>query len=184
MRRLSLRSLLLLASIVFAIFVVGAISLLTYIVVADGITSVSEDVSHRVAAGVEQVAGLQSRVASDQAQAEGLVGPAEQARARQLVIDNLRAIYGNRGPTEHADTVRVLEAARGVSLALEAPDRLVGARDLRPQELDGERLAELSVHGAVDRAHAAAPDHEADAIEGREHRPGREIFVRHESSQS
>jgi signal transduction histidine kinase len=100
MRRLSLRSLLLIASIVFAIFVVGAISLLTYVVVADGITSVSENVSHRVAAAVDQVARLQSRLASEQVTSEGLTGTVAESRAHSLLIENLKSIYMNRGSAE------------------------------------------------------------------------------------
>jgi signal transduction histidine kinase len=100
MRRLSLRSLLLIASIVFAIFVVGAISLMTYVVVAEGITSVSEDVAQRVSSAVAQVSRLQSRLASEQARAEGLKGIVAEARAHTLIIENLRSIYGNRGPAE------------------------------------------------------------------------------------
>lgn len=100
MSRLSLRSLLLIASIVFAVFVVGGISLLTYVVVADGLTSVSEDVAHRVASAVEEVSALQVRLASDQARSEALTGTAEAARAHALMIENLKAIYGHRGPAE------------------------------------------------------------------------------------
>ncbi len=100
MRRLSLRTWLLLASVFFAIATVGSIALVTYVVVADGITSVSEDVARRVSRAAEQVAFLQVRVAKDQAASEGLTGREADERAAASTIENLEAIYGNRGPAE------------------------------------------------------------------------------------
>lgn len=100
MRRLSLRTSLLLASIAFAIVAIGGVALVTYVVVAQGITSVSQDVSLRVASEVERVLTLQLRVAAAQAHAEGLTGTAAQARAQAIAIDNLETIYGARAPAE------------------------------------------------------------------------------------
>ena len=101
MRRLSLRVWLLLASIVFAVVAVGGVALLTYVVVADGITSVSEDV--RTSGGLGGRAGLRAPGPHrDAAGAEPRDSPGADAdaRAQAIAIENLEAIYGTRGPAE------------------------------------------------------------------------------------
>ncbi len=50
MRRSSIRTWLLLSSVVFAVIVVGGIALTTYVILADGLQAVSYDASERLAA--------------------------------------------------------------------------------------------------------------------------------------
>ncbi len=112
MRRLSLRAWLLLASIGFVMVAVGGVALITYAVVSDGITSVSEDVSRRVASAVEHVFALQSTTAIEEVRKEGLTGAAAQRRAQSIAVDNLETIYGTRAPAEpqvafYDDTLRL-----------------------------------------------------------------------------
>lgn len=100
MRRLSLKALLLLASVLFAVFIVGTIALTTYAVVSDGITSVSKDVARRVAETASHVASVQADMAEQQVEEQGLTGQAADAEARDQLIEDLRTVYTRRVAAE------------------------------------------------------------------------------------
>jgi hypothetical protein len=59
---------------------------------------------------------------------------------------------------EDGPDVRVVEGGEELGLALEAPEALGVLRDLRGEELDRHRAAELRVLGPEDLAHAAGAD--------------------------
>ncbi|MDZ4180236.1 MAG: HAMP domain-containing sensor histidine kinase [Coriobacteriia bacterium] len=90
MRRSSLRTWLLLLSILFAVLTVGGISLTSYAVVSEGMVAVTRERVERVAASAERIVGLQVESARD---ADG------DSRIPYLV-ERLDLVYGGRGPTE------------------------------------------------------------------------------------
>ena len=85
MRRSSLRIWLLLSSVVFSVIVVGGISLTTYVILADGMQSISYDVTERLAATASAVVAGSARAAEISAAAQGLTG----SQASQVAEANL-----------------------------------------------------------------------------------------------
>ena len=74
----------------------------------------------------------------------------------------------------HAADVRVRDLARETDLREESLDTVAVRRQVRRQELQRDRLAELQVIGAVDLPHAAAPEESDDPVALGEDRPRRE----------
>ena len=74
MRRSSLRTLLLLSSILFSVIVVGAIAVTTYVIVADGLQRVAFDVTERLAATAAGVVSEAVRTAEVSAEVGGFAG--------------------------------------------------------------------------------------------------------------
>ena len=70
----------------------------------------------------------------------------------------------------HAADRRVRDLARHAHLAVEALEALGVALERARQELEGDRLLELQVVGAVDLAHPAAAEQADDAVALGEHR--------------
>ncbi len=89
MRRYSLRAVLLVVSILFALLVVGGIAVTTYVIVSNGMQAVAIDATSRLAATGDEV--LREVVASSEAKvaATGLTGDAAVASETALVIRNL-----------------------------------------------------------------------------------------------
>ena len=85
-------------------------------------------------------------------------------REEQLAVDLADVV--------DAADVRVRHLPRGAHLVVELrePRRIV--RERRRQELQRDRLAEPQVVGAIDLAHAAAPEQADDAIAAVEDAPG------------
>jgi len=89
MHRLSLRTWLLLVSVVFTVIVVGGISLTTYIILTDGLQTVANDVTERLAATASAVVGEAASASAITAKAQGFTGSqlaevAEAGLERQL----------------------------------------------------------------------------------------------------
>ena len=74
MRRSSLRTWLLLSSMLFSVIVVGAIAVTTYVIVADGLQRVAFDVTERLAATAAGVVSEAARTAEVSAGAKGFAG--------------------------------------------------------------------------------------------------------------
>jgi signal transduction histidine kinase len=74
MRRSSLRTWLLLSSLVFSVIVVGGIALTTYIILAEGLQAVAFDITERTATAAGGVVSETASVAEASAAAEGFTG--------------------------------------------------------------------------------------------------------------
>ena len=73
-----------------------------------------------------------------------------------------------------AADVGVRDLARDAHLGVEALEAVLLRSESPRQELQRDRLAELQVVGAIDLAHAAAPEQADDPVALGEHRAGRE----------
>ncbi|HET6352210.1 MAG TPA: HAMP domain-containing sensor histidine kinase [Coriobacteriia bacterium] len=89
MRTLSLRGWLLAISVLFALLVVGGISLTTYVILSDGMQVVAYDTTERVASSAAGV--MRSAVTDSEmlAASQGLFGAERTEAATQLLIDQL-----------------------------------------------------------------------------------------------
>lgn len=97
MRPLSLRGWLLLVSLLFAVLVVGGISLTTYVIVSDGMQVVAYDSTQRVTASA--VAATREAVAAAEAfaAAQGADGPEREAIAQADLEQRLGVLLGSPG---------------------------------------------------------------------------------------
>ncbi|NTU71712.1 MAG: HAMP domain-containing histidine kinase [Coriobacteriia bacterium] len=100
MRRSSLRTTLLLVSVLFAMLVVGGIALTTYVIVSDGMRQVAVDTGSRLASTAEAV--LRDIVASAEAEttARGLTGEVADEAALRLVASRLPEAMSHAGMSE------------------------------------------------------------------------------------
>lgn len=89
MRRSSLRTTLLVVSILFAMLVVGGIALTTYVIVRDGMQVVAIDTTGRTAATAEAVLREVVEGAERQAAAQGYKREAAAEEARRIVVERL-----------------------------------------------------------------------------------------------
>ena len=87
----------------------------------------------------------------------GEVAPAEELHHQV----ELRAVLAE---VDHADRVRVVEAARRAGLGDEADRGALVAEQVRVDDLDRDRAAERLLLGAVDAAHAADADELEDHV--------------------
>lgn len=93
MRRSSLRSWLLLVAALFATLVVGGVAITTYVVVADGMSVVSQDTIARIARGASQIVKEEATTAKLSAAASGLTGEAREAEAQRRFLRRIPEMF-------------------------------------------------------------------------------------------
>jgi len=100
MRRSSLRTTLLLVSVLFAVLVVGGIALTTYVIVSDGMRIVAIDTTRRLAATAEAALRETVTAAEQEASNRGLSGEVAADAAMSMVAARLPAVMSNAGMSE------------------------------------------------------------------------------------
>ena len=110
----------------------------------------------RDAAGDGERLGLEERAAR--------VHAARQALALEELHHDERAAVGLVAEVEHLDDAGVLDRGRGLGLVEEPVHDAAILGVLRVQDLHGGGATDERVLGAIDRAHAAAPDDADDPV--------------------
>jgi len=100
MRRSSLRTWLLIVSVLFAALVVGGVALTTYVVVSDAMSVVAHDVTIRIASGASQIARSEATEAKIWAAEQGLVGEARELEARRQFLRTIPEVFSASGVGE------------------------------------------------------------------------------------
>ena len=100
MQRSSLRTWLLIVSILFAALVVGGVALTTYVVVSDAMSVVAHDITIRVGSAASQIARDQAALAETQAASAGLEGAALDAEAARMFLRAIPEAFGVSGVGE------------------------------------------------------------------------------------
>ena len=100
MQRSSLRTWLLIVSVLFAALVVGGVALTTYVVVSDAMSVVAHDITIRVASAASQIARDQAVLAETQAASQGLEGAALEAEAARMFLRSIPEAFGVSGVGE------------------------------------------------------------------------------------
>lgn len=118
MRRSSLRTWLLLVSIVFAIIVTGGVALTTYVVVSQGMQTVAQDAATRVTHTVTEVLKSETTGAKLSAAAAGFEGEAREKEALRIITSRMPEIL-TQGVLQDAQAVlSVPDAASGDLVAV------------------------------------------------------------------
>ncbi|MDP2232879.1 MAG: ATP-binding protein [Actinomycetota bacterium] len=94
MHRSSLRTWLLLVSVLFALLVVGGISLTTYIVVSESMTTVAELTTARLSRAAAEAVTLEITNALLEAGQAGLTGTERESKAREIMVEELPLLFG------------------------------------------------------------------------------------------
>ncbi len=102
MRRSSLRTILLVISVLFAMLVVGGIALTTYVIVSDGMQVVAIDTTRRLSSTAEAVVRDVVSSAERAAAARGLSGDVADRAALQIVASELPGAMARAGMSEAA----------------------------------------------------------------------------------
>ena len=97
MRRLSLRAVILVASTVFAILVVGGIGLATYVIISNGMQDVSADTVDSLSSTAEAVVHEVVEKAGRDAEAQGLSGDDAVEASREMVASRLPEAIARAG---------------------------------------------------------------------------------------
>jgi signal transduction histidine kinase len=100
MRRSSLRTALLVSSVLFAMLVVGGIALTTYVIVSDGMQVVAIDTTLRLSSTAEAVVRDVVASAERAAAARGLSGDVADRAALQIVVSELPGAMARAGMSE------------------------------------------------------------------------------------
>jgi signal transduction histidine kinase len=167
MRRSSVRTTLLVVSILFAMLVVGGIALTTYVIVSDGMQVVAIDTTGRLSSTAESVVREVAARAESQVEEKGLTGDAAAEEARQILRrelpdaisragvseasfalfdEHLNLIWASREPTMSPAQV----ADRAAALSSGLPKRTVGGKgDMLSGLLTRARLGTTVSHTPV-----------------------------------
>ena len=123
--------------------------------------------------GAELARGLQRLVAGQPADAREQRG--EIFAVHVFHRDERRAVY--LADVEHAADVGMRNQAGDADLAVEALEQPRIARRLFGEELERDRLPEREIGGAVDFAHAAAPEQSENAVAAAQQRARQEAAL-------
>jgi hypothetical protein len=111
-----------------------------------------------------------------QGQAPPLLEARAQVLAAQQLHDEVRRAFFDT-VVVHVDDVRCVEIGCGAGLALEPRDDRRGRCQMRIQEFDGQRMAELGVPRDPDGAHAATREGALDLVFAADGNPGNDLHT-------
>lgn len=100
MRRSSLRTWVLIVSVVFATLVVGGVALTTYIVVSDAMSGVAHDATVRISTAAERIIRAELIAARTQAEEQGLEGDMLEREAGRTFLESIPEYFGDTGVGE------------------------------------------------------------------------------------